>query len=115
MQQLRSLLSDLPDVQIVAAASGVKGASELIQAHDPHVVLIDMFLAGGLGTDILRQINSLTNRPTAIVMTSEPSPELKQKCLSMGAKSFIDKALDFDLIPKLLEQYRPTQSNKVGA
>ncbi|HEX4230694.1 MAG TPA: response regulator [Bryobacteraceae bacterium] len=102
LDRLHSLLSGVKGVEIVAVARGSKDAGELLRLHQPDFLLIDMFLAEGAGLDVLRSMNTLSYRPLAIIMTSEPSEELEQACRTLGADSLIDKAQDFERIPEIL-------------
>ncbi|HWF45604.1 MAG TPA: response regulator [Bryobacteraceae bacterium] len=102
LDRLRRLLSGVEGVEIVAVADGSRDAGELMRRYQPDCLLIDMFLAEGAGLDVLRSMNTLSYRPLAVIMTSEPSEELEQACRKLGADSLIDKAQDFERIPEIL-------------
>jgi CheY-like chemotaxis protein len=102
LDRLHRLLSGMEGVEVVAIAHGSKDAGELMRRHQPDCLLIDMFLAEGAGLDVLRSMSTLSYRPLAVIMTSEPSEELEQACRTLGADSLIDKAYDFERIPEIL-------------
>lgn len=102
LDRLRRLLSSVKGVEIVAVAHGSRDAGELMRRYQPDCLLIDMFLAEGAGLDVLRSMTTLSYRPLAVIMTSEPSEELELACRKLGADSLIDKAQDFDRIPEIL-------------
>jgi DNA-binding NarL/FixJ family response regulator len=104
LDRLHRLLSDVKGVEVVAVAHGSKDAGELMRRYQPDCLLIDMFLAEGAGLDVLRSMSTLSYRPLAVIMTSEPSEELEQVCRTLGADSLIDKAQDFERIAEILRR-----------
>lgn len=103
VDRLRTMLSGVDGLEIVAIAPGSGGALELLRHHQPDCLLIDMFLAEGAGLDVLRAMSTLSYKPLALIMTSEPSEELERACRLLGADSLLDKARDFNRILEFLE------------
>jgi two-component system response regulator ResD len=78
------------DGHSVADCSQAAEVLETIALEEPDLVLMDVFLSGGDGLDVLRQIraNPMTAR-LPIVMTS--GMELSEQCAQAGANSFLLK------------------------
>jgi two-component system LytT family response regulator len=54
--EMRSLLADHPEVQVIGEADSVKKAAALINSERPDVVFLDIQLAGETGFDLLEQV-----------------------------------------------------------
>jgi len=84
---------------------------ELMASEHVDLVVLDFYLAGVNGSEILetmRRNGSFANIPV-IMLTSEESPDIIEKCLDSGATDFIIKPI----IPKvLLARIRSALSNR---
>lgn len=65
----------------------------------PHMILLDVILAGAMGTTVVEMLKNDPQTKTipVVVMSNYASRENEEKVLSLGAKKFIDKGL---LMPK---------------
>lgn len=78
--------------RVVTAPDGERGialADELL----PDVILTDLRMPGANGMEVLRRIRSRARTAgiPVIVMTFEPAPGLKERCLRAGASAFVAK------------------------
>jgi PleD family two-component response regulator len=73
--------------------------------HMPDVLLIDTYLPGQNGLDLINQLNSevLLKRTKVIFISSLGFPEIVQKAAKVGASGFIVKPLNPDLVVKRVE------------
>jgi two-component system LytT family response regulator len=56
--ELRAILKTaVPDVEVVAEASGVEDAVNMIQRFHPELLFLDVSLSDGLGFDVLEKVN----------------------------------------------------------
>jgi DNA-binding NarL/FixJ family response regulator len=71
----------------------------------PDVLLIDTYLPGQNGLDLINQLNSevLLKRTKVIFISSLGFPEIVQKAAKVGASGFIVKPLNPDLVVKRVE------------
>ena len=71
----------------------------------PHVVLLDLKLSEGTGFAVLKQLSSmeLAPKPVVVVMTNYALPNYRNYALLIGAKYFLDKARDLELLPTLVQ------------
>jgi two-component system response regulator AlgR len=69
-ERLRSLLVEIPDVEVVGEA--VNGQQSLLQAYElaPDVVLLDVRMPGMDGIEVARHLNMLTEPPAVIFTTA---------------------------------------------
>jgi DNA-binding response OmpR family regulator len=85
---------------------------QLVQ-HMPDVFLIDTYLPGQNGLDLIGQLNSevLLNRTKVFFISSLAFPEIVQRAAKMGASGFLVKPLNPDqLVARILNSLgRPGQ------
>jgi len=69
-ERLRSLLAEIPDVEVVGEA--VSGAEALVQAHDraPDILLLDVRMPGMDGLEAARHLKLLEEPPAVIFTTA---------------------------------------------
>jgi two-component system, LytTR family, response regulator AlgR len=69
-ERLRSLLAELPDIEVVGEAQNGEQALRLTVDTSPDVVLLDIRMPGMDGIEAARQINSLVEPPAVIFTTA---------------------------------------------
>jgi two-component system response regulator AlgR len=69
-ERLRSLLAEIPDVEVVGEAANGEQALRLTVDTSPDVVLLDIRMPGMDGIEAARQINSLVEPPAVIFTTA---------------------------------------------
>ncbi len=90
----RSMLSQI-DCDILTARSGLE-ALKIIKKDKPQLVLLDYEmpdLDGGKTCEILKKDPRYKDIPI-IIISSEPSDDAKQKCISAGADQYLTKPVD---------------------
>jgi CheY-like chemotaxis protein len=96
---LLTMLLEL-DGYAVAVCSAVAGVIASVQRESPDLILMDVFLSGGDGLELLREIRAdPANARIPVVMTS--GMELSEECSRAGADGF------------LLKPYTPEQLDSV--
>jgi DNA-binding NarL/FixJ family response regulator len=93
----------------VGQAENVADAINGILELRPDVVILDIWMPGGSGIDVLQTIKQDEPAPVVIVLTNYPYPAYRQKCLQAGADFFLDKSTEFDQIAELFERYEQGQ------
>ncbi len=78
-----------PDAEVVTADTGEEGL-ELVTAHRPNVVILDVGLPGIDGYQTLRRIRAITGAPV-IMLTAKDGDLSKVKALESGADDYITK------------------------
>ncbi len=95
MFQRRNLhkILETDNYDILEAASGSEGL-DMIAAHAPDCVLLDIAMPGMTGFDVLRILQQGNgHRPPVIVITADIQSEVEQECLDLGATAFFHKPM----------------------
>ncbi|MFN2107238.1 MAG: response regulator [Candidatus Promineifilaceae bacterium] len=103
---LKTLLDDVPWVQVVAQAGTADEAVRLAEAYLPDVVLMDIRMPGNSGIDACREITSRLDGVQVIMLTSYSDDELILKALQAGASGYILKQVGNRSIVSALEAVR---------
>jgi DNA-binding response OmpR family regulator len=76
------------------------GLRQQLVQHLPDVLLIDTYLPGQNGLDLIAQLHSevLLNRTRVFFISSLAFPEIVQKAAKMGASGFLVKPLNPDMM-----------------
>lgn len=88
---LRELLQMLFDVEVVALGANGFDALELTAEHGPDLIIMDVnmpVLDGPLAASL---ISTHFPSTTILMMSSEDSPEIRERCLQSGAQAFSAK------------------------
>lgn len=96
VKRLVTLLSELPEVEIVGEAQTCGEATANIVLLQPDVVILDIRMPDGSGIDVLETAKKTTPAPLVMMLTNFPYPQYREKCLRAGADFFFDKSTEFD-------------------
>jgi two-component system response regulator NreC len=96
---VRMLINSQPDMRVVAEASGTAEIISAVERAEPHILLLDIGLAGDSGLTALKQMR--TKRPLirAIILTMHSDVALMRSAVAEGAAGFVLKqAADTELL-----------------
>ena len=88
---LRRLLSDEPDMRIVAEAGNGREALEHLRRRPFGLVLLDVNMGGGSGLDALRRIHSEWTSQPVIMLSMYPEAQYAPIALAAGANGYVSK------------------------
>ena len=100
-------LKDNKDIEIIGQA---KNAIETIAALwklNPDTVVMDIQMPTGSGIEVLQSIKKHKPSTCVIVLTSSDDPAYREKCMALGAHSFLDKATEFYRVAEILKGLSP--------
>ena len=97
-QQLRNRRYD------VAAASTIAAAQELLSKDTFDLIFVDVSLPDGLGTDLLKELQTRPVRPLAVVVTGNSSVQMAVDCMKAGAFDYLIKPFSSDQIDVILKK-----------
>ncbi len=97
-ERLTSLLSEVPFIAIVGYADNPLAATEAIVTQRPDIVILDIFLTGGSGIHVLKNIRGKNIATKVIMLTNYAQEEYRRKCFEEGADFFFDKSIEFDKV-----------------
>ena len=87
-----------------AEAESIKSAKNQLNTLDIDIIILDVDLKDGKGTDLLVELNSLPVRIPVIMITGYGDVEMAVEAMKNGAHDFITKPLDFDNLTASLER-----------
>ncbi len=73
-------------------------ALALMQAEEPHVVVLDLRMPGLSGMEVLRRIKEHWPDVIVIMLTGHGSDQDSNACLNLGARAYFKKPLDLDIL-----------------
>lgn len=96
VEMLTELLTDPGKVEVVGVGASETAAIEAVLALRPHVVLVDLQLGSGSGTNVIRAIRAQPQLAGVrlLVTSNHNSPQLRAACLQLGADEYFDKVKD---------------------
>lgn len=85
-----ALIDRQEDMEIAGVAAGLDELRPILQAHDVHVLLLDLRLGEESGFDLLRH-ETAGHMPAVVVVTSFDYPQYADAALRLGAAGFVVK------------------------
>src|SRR5438105_4336343 len=101
-ERLVSMISELPDVQIIGQAGVPFDAIAAIEELKPDFVVLDISLPGGNGMQVLESIKSKKPAPQVIMLTNFAFEAYRRRCVQLGADYFFDKSNEFEKVMEVL-------------
>jgi DNA-binding NarL/FixJ family response regulator len=105
-------LANSADLEVIGSAASPAEAISAVKRLKPPVLILDMYLEGGSGLEVLEALHSSGIKTQIVVLTGSPSERLRKACSNLGARFFLDKALDFDGLEAALKTLRSEYSNE---
>jgi DNA-binding NarL/FixJ family response regulator len=88
---LSKLLGAVPDIDVVAAASGGEEVAALIQSAVPDVILMDLSMPDVDGVEATRRALAIRPQAKVVMLTSFSDPEHVNAALDAGAVGYVLK------------------------
>ena len=88
---------------VITARTGEEGL-ERFQKEDPDIVLLDHWLPGINGDEVLRRIKEGDPEVPVIIMTAQGSIEMAVSSMKMGAFDFLVKPFNLDQVEDLIKR-----------
>ena len=102
VKRLVDMLNELPNLEWIKNAGNYSEGLQLINEHQPRVLLLDINLPDKSGIELLR-ICKTSNPGTKVIMITNQANEYYRKlCLKLGADYFIDKSKEFEQIAEAI-------------
>jgi DNA-binding NarL/FixJ family response regulator len=99
-ENLVATLEELVPAEVVGVAEDEATAVQWLTApnHPVDLVIVDIFLKGGSGLGVLRALQDRRPGCTRVVLSNYTTPEMRRKCLALGADRVFDKSYDIDAL-----------------
>src|SRR5215469_13711067 len=91
-ESLAALLSTQPDFQVEGCASNGQEALAQVQLHHPEVLVLDLFMPGSDGFDVLRTLDRAGSRVAAVVLTGSESELDYAQVVKLGGRGLVLKS-----------------------
>ena len=90
---LTELITSAGPIEVVGVGGTETEAIESIRALKPDVVLLDLQLESGSGTNVLRAVRGEAELAgvRVLITSNHTAPQLKAACLDLGADGYFDK------------------------
>lgn len=98
LNNLIATLEELADMRVTnTAASEQEALQELTaRAAELDLVIIDIFLTSGSGLGVLKYARDLDMTAPRVVLTNYATPDMRRRCLELGAERVFDKSSELD-------------------
>ncbi len=103
---LTELISEPGRIEVVGVGDSEAAALEAIGRLKPDVVLLDLQLKSGSGTNVIRAVRSDPSLAAIrlLVTSNHTSPQLRAGCMELGADGYYDKVKELGkLTSRLVE------------
>jgi DNA-binding NarL/FixJ family response regulator len=99
-ENLIATLEELVPVEVVGTADNEATAVVWFAQADNRfdLAIVDIFLVGGSGLGVLRAAQALAHKPKLVVLTNYATPDMRRKCLELGADKVFDKSNEIDAL-----------------
>lgn len=103
---LSELVAQEGRVQVVGVSETEASALAAIRTLKPDVVLLDLQLASGSGTNVVRAVRADPSLASLrlLVTSNHVSPPMKAGCLELGADGFYDKVKELDALARRVRE-----------
>jgi DNA-binding NarL/FixJ family response regulator len=103
---LTELISDAGRIEVVGIGDSEGAAIEAIRSLRPDVVVLDLQLKTGSGTNVIRAVRSDPGlAATRLFVTSNHvSPQMRAGCIELGADEYYDKVKDLGVLTGKLSE-----------
>ena len=99
-ENLVGALEELAPIQVVGTADDESSAVRWLSTRENlcDLVIVDIFLRGGSGLGVLRSAMSMHKRMQLVVLSNYATPDMRRKCLDLGAARVFDKSNEIDAL-----------------
>lgn len=105
---VKNCLDKQDDMQIIGVANDGIEAIEKINEHKPDVVILDEIMPNLDGIGVLERLQQerTADNTMCIMLTAVTQEQIAQRAFSLGAKQYIAKPFDIELLAKRIRQLR---------
>ncbi len=105
-EMLAALVADPGRIEVVGVAESESAAVESIKRDRPDVVILDLQLKSGSGTEVIRalRVDPGLQATCIIVISNHVSPNLRAGCLQLGADAYFDKLKELPALVAKLDE-----------
>jgi DNA-binding NarL/FixJ family response regulator len=111
---LTELLSSPGRIEVVGTGATEDAAIESIRQMKPDVVVLDLQLKTGSGTNVIRAVRASQDLAGTklMVASNHTTPQLKAGCLELGADGYYDKVKELGALAACLGELADAKQNR---
>ena len=102
--RLRRMLTRCSGIEIAGETGDAVTALANIERLQPDAVLLDLHMPGIDGFGVLRELKARGKHTPVIVLTSDATAAVRERCSALGAHAVVDKQDAAELVPSALRQ-----------
>lgn len=97
-ENLIATLEEMVPVEVIGTADDETSAAQWLSRSDNacDLVIIDIFLKSGSGLGVLQAARSSAAARKLVVLSNYATPDMRRKCLQLGADKVFDKSNEID-------------------
>ena len=103
VRRLVRTVLEADDYKVVEARDGSE-AFEMLDGHEPRVVILDVMMPGLDGVEVCRKLDH--DRVKVIMLTARDDPVLEDACKDAGADAFLTKPFSSIRLLEVIEEVR---------
>lgn len=103
---LQEFVEQQEDLELVGIAYNGNQALDLIEEHEPDIVVLDIIMPHLDGIGVLEKLSSgaVNPRPKVIILTAFGQESITQRAVELGADYYILKPFDFSVLATRIRQ-----------
>ncbi len=102
LERMIPLMEEIENISFVIHAATYKEGLEVLSRLTPDMILLDINLPDKSGIELLRFIQEQHMEVAVLMISNNAGPYYRDICKKLGARYFLDKSTDIDLIPSVL-------------
>ena len=100
----RSLLSEQPDIELVAEFAHDDEAYRCLRDIEVDVVVMDLHMPGGSSLDTLRRMHQRSTRLRSLIFSMYASASFATQAFAAGASGYVTKSSEASVLPRALRE-----------
>jgi DNA-binding NarL/FixJ family response regulator len=117
-ENLVATLEEMTAVEFIGTAADEQTAVRWLGNADAapacDLMIVDLFLKSGSGLGVPRAARDLPRPVTTVVLSNYATPDMKRRCLDLGASRVFDKSADIDDLVVYCSQLAAREQQRGG-
>jgi len=102
MERMIPIMEEIENISFVVHAGSYHEGLEVLSRLTPDMVLLDINLPDKSGIELLRVIRERHLEIAVLMISNNADMYYRNICQKLGARYFLDKSTDIDLLPSVL-------------
>lgn len=102
IERMIPIIEEIENISFVVHAASYREGLEVLSRLTPDMVLLDINLPDKSGIELLRVIRERQLEIAVLMISNNADSYYRNICKKLGARQFLDKSTDIDLLPAVL-------------